>query len=113
MEQLKKELYLISKLIFFLERGDSVRHAQQSLFSPTDKISKNLSTLIDKGIGGEPILGVLQELQLEYYSQLEFEIDREAAILPLKALVPLLVFQFPALMMLILGPFLSQIYKIV
>ena len=113
MEQLKQDLMILMKVILHIERGDSVRQSLQAEGISDQKISITLRDLLVRGQSGEPILESLRELQLELIQQLEFEIDRQSALLPLKALIPLLLFQFPALLIMALGPLLASLYKFV
>ena len=64
---------------------------------------------LQRGVRGESILPSLTALEQDVFAACEEELERRASLLPLQCLVPLLLFQFPALMLLILGPLLSQL----
>lgn len=131
MESLNPSLRLIIQVREFLDRGDSIRACLRE-FARTDAspfanelgtwlfhrengrpyvvsekrtmAEKFLFRLIDRGLNGEPIAGPLKELQDEVVEQCELQIEEFIALLPLKSLIPLLIFIFPAFMMLLLGP---------
>ncbi len=73
---------------------------------------KQLLEVLEKGLEGYPILSVLEGLEEEIVGRSLDEVDEFAAKLPLKMLMPLLFFQFPAFMMLILGPILKQFLEV-
>ena len=68
-----------------------------------------LLTLIDHGLKGTPIydeLNLFIEMTLEASLK---QIDSEHRIMPYKALVPLLFFQFPAILILVFGPLIAHL----
>jgi hypothetical protein len=113
MERLKEDLIIVSKTIWILEKGSSMRQALEHERLRTSRPSMFLREYISRGLRGEPILTALKEYQLELIAQIDFEIDRQSALLPIKALVPLLLFQFPALLILAFGPLLERLNKFV
>lgn len=60
------------------------------------------------GIQGHSVLSRLQELRAEIEQQLELDMKTHVEALPLKMLVPLLLFMFPAFLILLLGPITSN-----
>ena len=66
---------------------------------------------LSRGARGESILPALINLEQDIFAACEEELERRSTLLPMQCLVPLLLFQFPALMMVILGPLLSQLVK--
>jgi len=70
---------------------------------------QNLLHLLTRGLRGESILPALNGLEQDVFEQCLEEMDHQMALLPLQALLPLLLLQFPALLLLLLGPLLSQV----
>ena len=63
--------------------------------------------LVERGFQGEPIHGLLIDTEKEIERACLEEIDRHLAVLPFRLMVPLLLMLFPAMMILILAPFLD------
>jgi len=81
---------------------------QRTVRSPQRKV---LFDLISRGLGGESILSQLAQLEEELSESAKIELERFSAALPLKALIPLLLLQFPALLILLFGPLLRQMLE--
>lgn len=64
--------------------------------------------ILEQGLKGEAIYSQLCSLQTELMQATELEIDEFVVKLPLKSLIPLLFLQFPAFLLLLLGPFLTE-----
>lgn len=67
--------------------------------------------LIVRGTRGEPVLEALTALEEEVELAASEEIERHLAMLPFRALIPLLGLQFPAHLVLLLGPLLRQMHS--
>lgn len=63
--------------------------------------------LLERSLKGESILPALADLEQEIIEACEADIDAHLARLPFILLVPLLFLLFPAVMILILGPFVD------
>jgi hypothetical protein len=61
---------------------------------------------LERGLRGESIYPQVCELEEEVFEATKLEIEEFVSVLPMKSLVPLLFFQFPAFLALLLGPFL-------
>jgi len=72
-------------------------------------LQKGLITLIERGCAGQPTLEQLLALEKEIESAAEAELELFVATLPFKVLLPLLFFQFPAYLLLLLGPVLREL----
>ncbi len=70
---------------------------------------KSLLVCFEAGMNGQPIQVQLEQLTQEVEAASLLEIDAHIASLPLKALLPVFLFQFPAFLLLIFGPVLSQL----
>ncbi len=67
-----------------------------------------LAELICAGLAGQSILSQLTELREELVRASEMDLKAYIDLLPIKMLVPLLLFQFPAFLILLFGPLLSK-----
>ena len=63
------------------------------------------------GLAGQSILAHLESLREEMTAACELEIQAHIEMLPLKMLIPLLLFQFPAFLLLLFGPLLSHLIE--
>jgi hypothetical protein len=70
-----------------------------------------LIEILAAGLAGQPVLTHLEELRLEIERACEIEIKGHLESLPLKMLVPLLLFQFPAFLLLLFGPLLNRLIQ--
>lgn len=73
---------------------------------------RELLLILEKGLGGMPILSVLQGLQTEIIEKSMEEIEDFTSKLPFKMMIPLLFFQFPAFMVLLIGPILKVFLEV-
>lgn len=73
----------------------------QSIKSPYRKI---LLDILWTGLQGNSILIRLEELEKDLVQACKMEIEKKIQVLPIKVLIPLLLFQFPAFLILLLGP---------
>ena len=80
-----------------------------SLDKSSSQLRRALFATICQGLCGEPILNRLQALEREIKSVSEDEIERFIAGLPLRALLPVLLLQFPAFLILLFGPLLQSL----
>lgn len=134
MEDLAPNLRLAVEVRLHVERGNSVRQAIREIVAREDgdwahrlrqliigfEIRKELEVnglrpetvalfqLLQRGWNGEAVLDSLLAIEEEIYRQNEYQIEEFAAILPVRMLAPLLLLQFPAFLILILGPLLSR-----
>lgn len=67
--------------------------------------------LVQRGCSGQPSLEALIALESEVESAARAELDDFLATLPFKVLIPLLLFQFPAYLLLLLGPLLRELER--
>lgn len=73
-----------------------------------NRTRQDVFQLIFRGLQGQSILPQLILMEEESCEAAKLEIEALSAILPLKALIPLLILQFPALLLLLFGPLLRQ-----
>lgn len=94
-------------LIIGLEKGDQASPKFRTL-SPQ---AIGLLELISFGLRGQPILEPLRQLEDEMIRACEADVERNLSLLPLKGLLFLMLLQFPAFLLLLLGPFVSELIK--
>lgn len=70
-----------------------------------------LLLILAQGLNGEPILSRLAEIEPEIRMICSEEIEKYIAALPLRAMLPVLLIQFPAFLILLLGPILNVLTK--
>lgn len=68
-----------------------------------------LVSILAAGLSGESVFERLIELENEMYQASLNEIEEKLRVLPIKMLVPLLLLQFPAFLLLLFGPILQQL----
>ena len=73
--------------------------------------ARALWDLIERGHQGQPILEPLMHLEEDVDSAARSDLDMHLATLPFKALLPLLLFQFPAFVILLIGPLLRELAR--
>lgn len=88
------------------ERGLDRQALMDDLKSPHRRA---LLMVVERGLRGEPIHALLLDTENEINQACQREIDRHLALLPFQLMVPLLLFLFPALMILVLSPFLDAL----
>lgn len=69
-----------------------------------------LLQLLERGLRGEAIYNVLLTLEEEILEACHEELTNKLARLPFILLVPLLLFQFPAFLLLLFGPLLQNFF---
>lgn len=72
---------------------------------------KMMLKLFERSAQGHQILSALKELLNSVHEEIHHQIDNYVTQLPYKLMIPLLLFQFPALMVLFIGPLLMELMK--
>ncbi|MFN7904577.1 MAG: hypothetical protein ACK5P5_05285 [Pseudobdellovibrionaceae bacterium] len=85
-------------------QGQPINHV---LFSSKFRLRRQLWVLMDRSRQGEPILPFLLALEAEALATFEDIATQNTQKLPFLMMIPLLLFQFPAFGLLILGPLLD------
>ncbi len=99
---------LSRKFLFAWDKGQNwsrLIHEEKSSYR------RILLELVASGLSGQSIQIHLKEVQIEIERAMELEIKRHIDLLPIKMLLPLLIFQFPAFLLLLFGPILNQLLK--
>jgi hypothetical protein len=94
------------RFLFSWEQGQDWRSTVRNMKTPQRRA---LAELLASGLRGQPILPLLEELKIEMERACEIEIKGHLESLPMRMLVPLLLFQFPAFLLLLFGPLLSRL----
>ncbi|MBL7544697.1 MAG: hypothetical protein JNL11_12845 [Bdellovibrionaceae bacterium] len=88
-----------------IERQVSTHELVATLKSP---YRRQILQLLEKGIRKEPIYNQILILEHEVYQACEREIQEKLIKLPYLVMIPVLFFQFPALLTVIFGPLLQN-----
>ncbi len=67
--------------------------------------------LVEAGLKGEPILSPLKELEAELLKACHADIEKFVGGLPMRTMIPLMLIQFPAFLLLLLGPIVGELLK--
>lgn len=92
-------------------------HVRKSHAQPTQRLIQTqkspyrraLLDLFERGWQGEPILEPLQALKTEIHAAADDELQHFVGTLPFRAMIPVLLLQFPAYLLLLLGPTLAEL----
>jgi len=90
-----------------LQAQNSKHIDPKSYFSSPYQIA--LADLISRGCAGQPTSETLSSLCDEIENAANDEIETHINSLPFKLLIPLLLFQFPAFLILLIGPLLREL----
>lgn len=98
---------LVTRWLSILQQGQDSRPliaAIPSLYRQT------LLNVLERGLRGEAIYGLLNQMEEEIILACEDEISSRIARLPFLLMVPLFFFQFPAFLALLFGPLLKNFF---
>ncbi len=98
----------LTALIVAHEQGRSL---SQSELRSTSLYRRALIEVVAAGLKGEPIIKQIAEIEAELCAACEAEVDNFVAKLPIRALLPLMLMQFPAFLLLVLGPIMSELTR--
>ena len=98
---------MVMRWMALLQQGQDTRACIETLSSPHRRA---LLQVLERGLRGESIHGVLISLEEEMIEACKEEITNKLARLPFIMLIPLLLFQFPAFLMLLFGPLLQNFF---
>ena len=95
------------KLDSWLFSLESQGQSDDSIFKTSHQ--KMLIEVLARGLEGDEILQSIKVLEEEMLEFSHLELDKQLKTLPLKTMVPLLLFQLPAFLLLFFGPFLINL----
>lgn len=98
----------LSIVLAAFERGELAKLPQKT----NERLYRRaLLELIESGLRGEPILVQIKELEMELLKACQADVEKYVASLPMRAMIPLMLIQFPAFLLLLLGPIVSQLIR--
>lgn len=95
----------LRRVVFAWDQGQEWRRILAEIKSPQRRA---LIELIIAGFKGQAVLPHLEDLKAEVIRACEIEMKQFVDMLPIKMLIPLLLFQFPAFLLLLFGPLVSR-----
>jgi len=98
----------VRSFLFLWEQGRDWRTLLGQIKSP---YRRALIEIVANGLQGQSILSQIEDLRAEIVSACDLEIRHHIEMMPLKMLVPLLIFQFPAFLVLMFGPLLRNLLQ--
>ncbi len=98
----------LRRFLFAWEQGHDWRAQLKIVGSPQRRA---LLEILSAGLAGQSISAPLDSLKDEITSACDLEIKDHLEMLPLKMLAPLLLFQFPAFLLLLFGPLLRHLVE--
>lgn len=97
-----------SELLRFVGRVESREDVRGLIERTASPYRRALYLIILDGFNGQPVFERLSELKADLEDQAELDIESHIDRLPLLMLAPLLLLQFPAFLILLLGPIASH-----
>lgn len=98
----------VRQFLFAWEQGRDWRAMLRNVESPHRRA---LIEVLACGLSGQSISAHLESLRAEITAACDLEIKEHLEMLPLKMLAPLLLFQFPAFLLLLFGPLLRHLVE--
>ncbi len=98
----------LRRFLFAWEQGHDWRAQIKTAGSPQRRA---LLEILAAGLAGQSISAHLESLKEEITDACDLEIKGHLEMLPLKMLAPLLLFQFPAFLLLLFGPLLKHLVQ--
>jgi hypothetical protein len=97
--------FVIVQWLSLIEKGQSTH---ELILNQTSVYRSALLELLEFGMKGHSVLLHLQKLEAEIQERSWEEIEEAVILLPFKLLIPLLLFQFPAFLIILLGPIMGN-----
>jgi hypothetical protein len=79
------------------------------VYKRPDHLTSILMETLNKGLNHQPILEMLDQLEEEVIARDQIYLQRQIAILPIKSLIPLLLLQVPALIIMVFVPLIDKL----
>lgn len=98
---------IVGQWLALLQQGKDTQPLISSLSSQHRQV---LLQLLERGMKGEGIYNLLLTLEEEILEACHEELTNKLARLPFILLIPLLLFQFPAFLLLLFGPLLNNFF---
>lgn len=97
----------VTQWLGLLQQGKSTQDLLRELKSQHRQV---LLQLLERGLRGEAIYNMICNLEEEILESCHEELANKLAQLPFQLLIPLLLFQFPAFLVLLFGPLLKNFF---
>ncbi len=97
----------VIRLLLQFEKNSEV----QLKFAKASIYRQELLRIIAAGLLGEPIAVRLKEIEIEIQAVCEMETEKFISTLPVRAILPILLLQFPAFLILMFGPIVQEITR--
>lgn len=98
---------VVTRWLALLQQGQDPKSCLQGISSIH---RRTLLQVLERGLKGDSIHNVLLRLEEEMIEACHDELTQKIAQLPFILLIPLLLFQFPAFLMLLFGPLLQNFF---
>lgn len=99
--------HTVSRWLFIVDQGGSVQPLYESLNS---QYRVALLRTLESGLKGQAIIHILKEIETELSIAADQELQRFISLLPVKLLVPLVIFQLPSYFIMLLGPIVRRLF---
>jgi len=99
----------ILKIQIWIKQHDAGLSSEDFVQILTSSIDRQIFSLLERGLKGEPILKYLIQLEQEIQELVQIKRDKNLAMLPIKLLIPLTLMIFPAYLIVLLVPLLSEL----
>ena len=73
---------------------------------------KNLIEILNRGLKGDPIMEYLKDFEEDIVEICKEDLEKHLERLPYICLMPLMLFQFPAFLLLLIGPLVSNLLNV-
>ena len=100
---------IVSQWLFAMDQNGKHHDIVNQLASQYRQAVLNV---LESGLKGQSIMPILIELEKEIHDASQRELAQLIALLPIRLLVPLLLFQFPAYLILLLGPLIKNFLRV-
>ena len=94
---------------FFTENKIDFKKTHDSISTPT--MSYELVLILKRGLDGLPILKSLEDFHSRLYEKIDQMIEERTKKAPFKALIPLFLFQVPALCLVFFYPLITEFLR--
>lgn len=98
----------LKKWLVSLEHGAPTEKMVHAIKSPYRRV---FLEVLAAGLSGSPVHQTLVELEREVHAACELELESHLRRLPFLSMLPVLLFMFPAFLLLLLGPALIHLLK--
>lgn len=98
----------VAQWFTWIEQRKNISELMMKVKSP---YRRRLLDTLKYGLEGNAILSRLRDLESEIIEKCNDEIEQHIQLLPFRLLIPLLLFQFPAFLILLIGPLVSELVK--